>query len=706
LVQTARLSKHQKALQSLAQLHGVQTIYADVSGKRRKASDEVLLRVLRALGAPVREISDAATALAERKKKTIDRVIEPVSVAWDGKVTGLKMFIPDGLRGKTIGIRLELESGDVRSWSCNVSECRPVHYENIGNATFVARELSIPGVLPIGYHGLKIEASGEAFSARIISSPVKAFADTERIWGLFFPLYSLHSKRNPGAGDFTDLADLYRWGGGLGGKIVGTLPFLSAFLDNPFEPSPYSPASRLFWNEFYIDPEKAPEFEKSPRARTLLDSARRQIDELGSAPLVDYKRQMSIKRAVLEELAQTFFNRPAIERESFDKCLRKDPAMEDYARFRAFGERVRKPWPQWSPPQKEGTIEPADFDPRARDYHLYVQWEAGRQIEKLSELAESLGPGLYLDLPIGINPNSYDTWRYQDLYVEGVSVGAPPDIVFPLGQNWGFPPLHPEKIREDGYRYVTGFLRKMMSRAGVLRIDHVPGLHRLFWVPEGMNAAAGVFVRYEADEFYAILSIESHRNRCTVLGENLGTVPEYVNVSMGRHNVFKMYVVQYELESDDPKVLKPAPSNSVAGLNTHDMPPFAGFLEGTDVTDRVTAGILDRSKAPEELAKRKRVRERLETFLVEKGYLAGDRSEKAVIIAAEKYLAGCPAKFLLVNLEDLWLEKLPQNLPGAVTSSNWRRKARYGIEEFREMPEIVNTLKQIDSLRKQPRKRL
>jgi len=706
-VQTARLSKHQKALQSLAQLYRVQTIHTDVSGKRRKASDESLIRVLMALGAPVREISDAAAALAERRKKFIDRVIEPVSVAWDGKVTGLRMFIPESFREKTIGISLELESGEVRSWSCNASECRPIHYENIGNSTFVARELSVPGVLPIGYHILNVEAGGAAFSAKIISAPVKAFAgqDSERIWGVLIPLYSLYSKRNPGAGDFTDLADLYRWTDGLGGKIVGTLPLLSAFLDTPYDPSPYSPASKLFWNEFYIDPEKAPEFEKSTTARALLDSARRDIEDLGAAPLVDYKRQMAAKRVVLEELTRTFFSRPVSERELFDRRRREDPSMEDYAGFRAFGERLQKPWREWPLPQRDGTIEPGDFDERVKDYHLYVQWEAGRQVENLSKVAKSLGPGLYLDLPIGINPNSYDTWRHRDLYLEEVSVGAPPDIIFPLGQNWGFPPLHPEKIREDGYRYVTGYLRKIMSRAGVLRIDHVPGLHRLFWVPQGMDAAAGVYVRYDADEFYAIFSIESHRNRCTVLGENLGTVPDYVNLAMGRHSVFRMYVLQYELESDDPKVLKPAPANSVAGLNTHDMPPLAGFLEGADVADRVSAVILDEAKAPKELGKRKRVRERLENFLAKKGYLAGDRSERAVMEAAEQYLAEGPAKLLLVNLEDLWLEKLPQNLPADTKYPNWRRKARFGIEEFREMPEAVNILREIDRLRKRPRKR-
>src|SRR3990172_6909058 len=224
------------------------------------------------------------------------------------------------------------------------------------------------------------------------------------------------------------------------------------------------------------------------------------------------------------------------------------PEVEDYARFRATGERQRAPWPSWSRPLCDGVLTEGDYDERARRYHLYVQWVAREQIRVLSEHSRRAGVNLYLDLPLGVHPHSYDVWREREAFVLGVSGGAPPDVVFTQGQDWGFPPLHPEAIREQGYRYVIAYLRHQLQHTTLLRIDHVMGLHRLFWIPKGLEARDGVCVRYPAEELYAIFCLESHRHRASIVGENLGTVPAYVNSAMARHNLHRMYVLQYELD--------------------------------------------------------------------------------------------------------------------------------------------------------------
>ncbi len=691
----------------MAQQYGVQTSYADVSGQRRKASPDSLLAVLRALGCPVSGLADVGEALRWRTKHLIERRIEPVSVAWDGKAPALNFYVPRDSQDAAAKMRLQFESGEERTWDCDLSACRPIHYENFENSVFVAKELRLPDMLPYGYHTLTIESRGQSFSTRIFSAPLKLSAEPGgKIWGVFIPLYALCSQQSPGSGNFGDMARLYRWLGGLGGAIVGTLPFLAAFLDNPFEPSPYSPASRLFWNEFYLDLGGLPELKAADRARSLLESMRHELGDLRSTPLVDYRREMEVRRKVLEKLAESFFNSGAQGRVPFYEYCRENPALEDYARFRAAGERIGKPWPDWPDALRNGTIEEADFDPKSRDYHLYVQWALHRQIGELADEAEKWGPGLYLDLPLGIHPHSYDTWRYRGMFPEKVSAGAPPDMIFSRGQNWGFPPLHPEAIREDGYGYVITYISKMMRQAGVLRIDHAPGLHRIFWIPEGRDAADGVYVHYHSDEMYAILSIESHRNRCLVAGENLGTVPRYVNQAMARHNVYKMFVLQYELEGMEPEKLKPVPAGSVASLNTHDMAPFAGFLAGTDIRDRYEAGLLDEQQKSEEQGKRKDLRDRLGEFYSGKGLIPGAITDEAIAGAAVSHLAMSSGNIVLVTLEDLWMEKEPQNLPGTMGERpNWKRRARFCLEDFENRPEVVEILKHVDGLRKSVRKR-
>jgi 4-alpha-glucanotransferase len=485
---------------------------------------------------------------------------------------------------------------------------------------------------------------------------------------------------------------------------VATLPLLAAFLDEPYDPSPYVPVSRLFWNELYLDVGRIPELKGCPSAEALLasDGVRREIEALRASPVVDYRRQMAVKRRVLEELARSFFLDASGRSADFRRFLAAHPEVEDYARFRATGERQRAPWPSWSRPLCDGVLREEDYDERARRYHLYVQWVAHTQIRALSEHSTRAGVSLYFDLPLGVHPYGYDVWREREAFVLRVSGGAPPDVVFTQGQDWGFPPLHPEAIREQGYRYVIACLRHQLRHTSLLRIDHVMGLHRLFWIPKGLEPRDGVYVRYPAEELYAIVCLESHRHRASIVGENLGTVPAYVNASMARHGLQRMYVMQYELAAGPRHVLRAAPHDSVASLNTHDMPPFAAYWEGLDIVDRLRLGLLDPAGARIEQENRRSLRPALERFLERQGWLTGDSPGLAPLLqACLRFLSASPARVVLVNLEDLWLEREPQNVPGTREERlNWQRKARYAAEAFREMAMVVDPLREIADLRR------
>jgi len=312
---------------------------------------------------------------------------------------------------------------------------------------------------------------------------------------------------------------------------------------------------------------------------------------------------------------------------------------------------------------------------------MYVQWLADEQLQSIAD--GNGGAGLYMDLPLGVNSNGYDVWRERQSFAVGVTGGCPPDIVFPNGQNWGFVPLHPEGIRNDHYRYVIDYLRHQVKKAKVLRIDHMPSFHRVFWIPPGGDASDGVYVRYHAEELYAIFCLESTRHQTMLVGEDLGTVPPEVPVSMARHNFHRMYVVQYELKPDGTSALPEPPASSIASVNTHDMPPFAGFWQGRDIDERCNSGLLARESLDDEYRGRDKLRMALRHFLNAEALPDDGLDAADVYRACLAELRDSPARMLMINLEDLWQETQSQNIPSTSGESlNWRRKARLAIEEF------------------------
>jgi 4-alpha-glucanotransferase len=572
------------ALRDRARQYGIETSYIDAAGKRQQASKDALAAAVALRSARVRE----------------PRPFEPVVVAWGSAPPEIATL------DAATEWDLALEDG---SWRAGRGPIREA--------------------LPHGYHVLRILShEGVEHEILIIAAPRKAQAPRERAWGLFAPLYAAHTRRSWGAGDLGDLLSYASWIGHYDGSVVATLPMLAAFDD---EPSPYSPVSRLFWNELYLDVTRLPEL----RVDDDIDLGA--IAHLRQMPLVDHAAVRREKRRVLERCAARFA--PDIE---FEKFAAGEAG--EYARFMA-------------------------ATPEETRYHLYVQYRLAQQMREVANVARRLGTGLYLDFPLGVHPDGYDASRYAHVFAKNVSVGAPPDLFFTKGQNWGFAPFDPDAMRENRYDYFRKAIRNHVAHAGILRIDHVMGLHRLFWIPNGLDAKDGVYVRYNAEELYAIVTLESRRHGCTVVGEDLGTVPPEVPRMMKRHGLRQMYVVQYEAKPEEQPLNDP-PRESVASINTHDMPTFAGWWNGRDIDDRVTMGLLDEVGARRERETRERIRRALST--------SPDARQALEELLVQ--LASSEAEIVLINLEDLWGELEPQNVPG-VRERSWRQKFRLGLED-------------------------
>lgn len=588
-------------LRELARLCSVQLSYDDAAGKKRKPSRDALTAALCARNPEHAKLSDALRA---RRDAFARQVIEPVTVSWGSEVPLIEVRVPDGQHGARAACEIVLESGDV-----------------VAGFVKLADTVLLPRV-PFGYHTLRLTIGGTAHESALFVAPAEAFAPERKMWGVFAPVYALRTQRTRGIGDLGDLSALERKVASLGGGFIATLPMNAIFPDD--EPSPYSPVSRLFWNELYLDVRRLPEW----RGEELPDH-----DEL----IVDWKRIATERHALLSKLAERFV--------PDDEFLAFEREARDYAEFRG-----------------------------GAQYHLYVQYRMSQQLRALKGV-------LYLDFPLGVNRRGYDAHRFAERFARDASVGAPPDLFFTKGQNWGFAPPDPDAIRARHHDYFRKCIRHQLAYASILRIDHVMGLHRLFWIPRGADAKDGVYVRYPEEELYAVLAIESQRAKSVIVGEDLGTVPQYVPRMMQRHGIRRMSVVQYELTPE--RVAEP-PKESIASINTHDMPTFAGFWNADDVDDRVAQGLLDARGADEERAKRAKMRAALTTFLTARGLLPeGAAGGPATVLEAVlRFLASSDAEMVLVNLEDLWLEREPVNRPG-VPERSWRRRMRVPLEQLR-----------------------
>lgn len=513
--------------------------------------------------------------------------------------------------------------------------------------------------LPLGYHDLHAGSGHGAI--RIISAPEQAQTFPRNELGVLAPVYSLRSgEDDTGIGNFGLLRQLADVALVTGASVIGTLPLVATF---PDQPSPYAPASRCAWNEIMVDLKAAPGWnEDLPQAP-------------GDPTWIDYDTTGEEIRTAIANYARQVEHIPKI-RDQIDEYAADNPDALGYSKFRARADELGRNWRAW--PRNQGP------DPDRELYHLTGQWLASTQLQSLSDTLRSRGQYLYLDLPIGCNPDGYEVWNKPTLYAPA-ALGAPPDVLFLGGQAWGLPAPIPHQSRLEGHETFIKALRHQLSVSGLLRIDHVMGLLRAWWVPDGLTAKQGAYVMQPADELFAIACLESHRAGAAIVGENLGTVPPAITEALKRHRLLGMKVAQ--------DGLTPPGTNDLIALSTHDTAPLAAWWKGADIDDSEDLGVYEGDRA--EVARE----ERADTLaaLQERFDTSGFAETRDAIM---EWMASSPAAIALYSIDDLWAEERRQNVPGTDKERpNWRARHALTIDEIAASDQIRTSLEKLHDLR-------
>jgi 4-alpha-glucanotransferase len=723
---------------ALSRLCGISMEFRDNFGVRRRTSRATMQALLTAMGVPCDTPGEIRHSLEHCRTRVADRLLPPVTVVTPGEGRNLLFNVwgprpeapaPLDLEGEFLE-----ESGARRRWrpQSHLLSLKEAHPTNDGWRLQLS--LPLPADLPDGYYDLTFRVKGngreDTGSTHLAVSPGQAWmppslAQGARLWGLTLPLYALRSRHNWGIGDFTDLRLATTWAGELGAAFVGVNPLHAPQSGDDADPSPYSPTSRLFLNFLYVDLEHVPEMQDSPEARSLLASLDFQNDvaRLQEAPFVAYPEIRRLKRRLLKILFAAFMahhglpHAPLTPRgQAFARFVAQSgEALEKFALFQALIEHQEKrDWRRWPESlQRPDTPAVAAF---ARDhsweiaFHQYVQWLAAEQRQQVWDEAARAGLpfSLYQDLALGAAPGGMETWAYPGLFARGAAIGSPPDAFNLKGQNWGLPPLNPKNLEDSGYRLFMNTLRANLPPGGIIRLDHVMSLFRLFWIPEGRGPEDGAYVRYPASDLLGLLTLESQRRRTLVIGEDLGTVAPSIRRSLARARIFSYRVFYFERKGNgDDNFAAPEdyPRQAIACATTHDLPTLAGYWEGRDLDLRSQLNLYPSPQlAEQDAAFRAQDRLLLVKALVQQGLLPPNYEPPTQFCPEElrrailAYLGQSRAALVEVRLEDILGLTAQQNLPGTLEQHpNWRQKIFQNLEDLRQNPEairIAETLRQ------------
>ncbi|QQM43296.1 4-alpha-glucanotransferase [Streptomyces liliifuscus] len=548
--------------------------------------------------------------------------------------------------------------------------------------------------LPLGVHELEATApDGRTGRAHLVVAPTRLPAAPGRTYGLLVQVYSLLSRRSWGMGDLGDLAELTAWAGrALGAGFVQVNPMHAAVPGAPTDPSPYRPSSRRYPDPVYLRVEDIPEFAYAgerdrDRVRTLLERAERLRESvLDKGALIDRDAVWELKREALELVRDVPLG-PGRRAAYCDFLAEEGEALEDHATWCALAEVYGSDWQKWpaalrDPRSAETARARGELMDRV-DFHSRLAWLTDAQLATAQRSARDagMGVGLVHDLAVGVHPGGADAWAQQEYFAAGMSVGAPPDAFSVQGQDWGLPPWRPDRLAASGYAPYRRLLRALFRYAGALRIDHVMGLFRLWWIPQGRPATEGTYVRYDAEAMLAILALEAYRAGALVIGEDLGTVEPGVREKLHEHGVLGTSVLWFERDWDGTGLpLSPESwrADCLATATTHDLPPTASRLTGDHVELRDRLGLLTRPVEEERAEAAADVGEWL-ALLARLGLLQGaagglsEDSEEAQIQALHRFLLRTPARMIGVWLPDAIGDRRPQNLPGTWDQyPNWR----------------------------------
>ncbi len=734
-----------RSTRHLADALGIEPEYTDVFGKKHRISEETLKRMMETFGLKTDGSADALRKSLENFRLAQEtQTLDPVHVLLQSRHPAIfTVRIPEEAYKKTFYWTLTQEDGYVHTGSFCPAELKYEGRIKIGSGHHIGQyRFQLPVHPPLGYHQFRLygEFDGREIqgSMELIVAPERCYlprmlTENKRIWGMAAQLYSVRSRRNWGIGDFTDLLTLVDSAAEHGAGVLGLNPLHALFPHNPEHASPYSPSSRLFFNVMYLDVEAIPDFSECESAQNLVFSPlfQEKLTHLREAEMIDYAGVAAVKFQVLEMLYQSFRERHLAKNsqwaQEFHAFVREGgKRLESFALFQALQERFHKEdpnvwgwlvWPEtYRDPESGAVREFASANRERIEYYMYLQWQADTQLHNagIRSLERRLPVGMYLDLAVGADRGGAEVWSNQDLYALDTAVGAPPDELNQKGQNWGLPPMIPERLRQAAYRPFIEILRENMKYAGALRIDHFMALMRLFWIPENIPCANGAYVRYPFEDMLAVLALESQRNQCLVIGEDLGTVPPMVREKMQEWGIlsYKVFLFEKENEGDfkPPKTYTP---QALVTLSTHDLPTLGGFWQGEDIQLRTELDLY-----PSKSLRNRQIKER---FLERMGILAALEKEgllpdetpmdPALIPvmtpelsrAIHVFLARTPSMMQVVQFEDILQQTTQVNMPGTVDEHpNWRRKLTVSLEDILEYKGFQMLVEALNEERESP----
>lgn len=670
------------ALHRLAELLGIATEFWDWKHRHTQVPDETIIKVMAAMGVDASTPDHAEAAIAEHDLKPWRRSLPPVVVMVEGDDHAhVEVHV---VHGHPAQIRLRLETGEVRylGQRQHLVEPRQIDGVLIGEASF-----QIPADLPTGYHRLELLSDDRQADSTLIVTPrflgLPERLGSRRLWGYAAQLYSIRSEGSWGMGDLTDLSDLAIWSATQQyADYVLINPLHAAQSAPPMDNSPYLPSSRLFLNPMYTRPEEVHEFgDLDEEQRAEFNGLRVKLDaELVGQTLVQRDLAWQYKRQALEIIHRRGL-RPARQM-AFDDFRRKHGRrLRDFATWCVLCEHHGNDWRGWDDDLRRPTSPRVT---RLREeyshevtFHEWWQWITWEQLSDTQQAATDAGMsvGVITDLAVGVSAASADTWMMADVYAHEITVGAPPDGYNQMGQDWGQPPWRPDRLADTAYAPFRSMLQTALGHAGGVRIDHVIGMFRLWWIPAGGTAREGTYVRYDHDALVGIIMLEAQRADAFVIGEDLGTVEPWVRGYLNERGILGTSVLWFEYDSHG----QPLPPEhwreyAMASVVTHDLPPTAGYLANDHVRLRHSLGLLTESLEEEEAAAN-REQERWMQLLDERGLLGddGDDDVEAAVLGLYRYLTATSSRVLNVALVDAVGDRRVQNQPGTWKEyPNWQ----------------------------------
>ena len=707
---SANLNDEMPAIDQLAEQAGMQLSYVDALGQSHMVGPATLVHVLTALGT----LSPDGKKLYPNQSQGW---LEPVLVIRQSQrpYPIQFKFAANQSLPEDISWTLVTEEGQQYQGRWTFDDIK-AGQSNLDENTLQAT-LPLDIDLPWGYHQLTLQAGERQGHMRLILTPDQCYVpkalEEHRIWGPVVQVYSLRSKRNWGMGDFTDLKQLMQWCIDHGAGMLGVNPMHSLFPSRPHNASPYSPSNQLFYCFLYLDVEAIPEYAESSEAQAIVANIdfRQRIDAMRATTHVDYEGVSALKRLILELCYQQFQNHHLPQHteraQAFHQfCDSQGEALLSHATYDALLEHFAQQdtalwgWPVWPKEyQNPHTPEVKSFIQTHQDrirFYQYCQWLTNEQLSAIKSMGDNadMPGGLYMDLPVGVDRGGSYVWANQSLYAQKTAVGCPPDLFNMKGQNWGLPPWKPQTMRSAGYEPFIQNIRANLRMAGSLRLDHVLGFYRMFWIPDGVDAGQGAYLYYPLDELFGILALESHRNQCAIIGEDLGTVPDGFGEIMERWGLYSYKLFYFEKSDDGYKAPQDYIERAMVTLTTHDLPTLTGYWMARDIEVRKE---LDLYPNDELMAQhnQERIDERwaLLKALQEQQLKPEDTHHDPLFVphmtpelmqAVHLYLSRTPCRFQAIQLDDIIGELEQMNMPATIHPKypNWRRKLSIDLEDL------------------------